>query len=100
MEPDQLYALGALPFVVALVQLEKNTFPDSPAWTPVATALVSAQLITAAFTSLQHGNFVLGALMGLATGLSAMGAWSGVKTIVTDKNKSISEAHPPKSTKV
>lgn len=81
MDPNQLIELGAAPFVIGITQLWKDTVPKAPTWATVAVAFVSAELLTEAFTYIQHTDYVVGAIMGLATWLSSMGVWSATKAM-------------------
>lgn len=80
MDPKELISLGAAPFVIGITQLWKDTVPTAPTWATVAVAFVSAEALTEAFTYLNHGDYVVGAIMGLMTWLSSMGVWSAVKS--------------------
>lgn len=82
MDPDQLLSIGTLPIVIGITQLWKNTAPTAPTWATVAVAGVSAEVLTEAFAYIQHTDYVIGAILGLVTWLSAMGTFSAVRSLV------------------
>lgn len=82
MDPNQLLSIGALPIVIGITQLWKNTVPSAPTWATVAVAGVSAEVLTEAFAYIQHTDYVIGAILGIVTWLSAMGTFSAVRSLV------------------
>ena len=85
MDPDQLLSLGAFPFVVGIVQLYKRSQPLAPDSIVIGVAFVSSLLMTEAITYVQHTDYVVGAILGVATWLSAMGSWSGSKALLKER---------------
>lgn len=86
MDPNQLISLGATPFVIGVVQVFKSTFPQAPVYAVVATAFVTAEVMSEAITYVAHGDYVIGAILGITAWLASMGAWSAVKSLRQDNS--------------
>jgi hypothetical protein len=92
VDPNQLFSMGTLPIVIGITQLWKDTFPTMPTWATVAVAGVSAEVLTEAFAYVQHTDYVIGAILGIVTWLSAMGTFSAVRSLARPR---ITPTPPP-----
>lgn len=82
MEIQDFAGLGALPIVIGVTQVIKNTFPTSPNYVTVGVALVVAEVVSEAVAFEMHTDGILGAILGVVVWLASMGLWSGTKAVV------------------
>jgi len=78
MELELIAGVGAVPVIIALIQVLKKTFGLNKKFAPIA-AIILGQAF--AFAAAYYGGTVEyeAAIMGLVSGLSAVGLYSGVK---------------------
>lgn len=84
-----LYGIGAVPLIVALVEVIKETgLPARLA--PVAALLLGIVAGEAAQATLTHPVWIQGGVIGVAAGLAASGIYSGVSAFVQPKETILS----------
>lgn len=79
MEPKDFLGLSGVPVVIGLTALTKPFLPDKRLW-PVA-AMLYAILWSLLLSVILHTDPINACAVGVITGLTANGLYSGVKTI-------------------
>lgn len=82
-----VYSVPVAALIVGLVEMAKRAFGLPPRWAaPVAVVLGLAFAIAARFDAPGAGTWLQAVLLGLLTGLSAAGLYSGGKAVIADQN--------------
>ncbi len=79
MELSDFWGLAGAPLVIALIEGVKRSVPEIPDRLLPALALLFGVAINLYLATLLDQEFAVAAFVGLVTGLSAMGLFSGVK---------------------
>jgi hypothetical protein len=80
LDPVSFVGLAGIPFIVALVQLLKNTWPTIPSHYWPAIVLLVSVILNLALAWQLAGNLGTAVLVGIVTGLSASGLYSWATT--------------------
>jgi hypothetical protein len=76
----QFLGIAGAPFITAIVQACKMTFPESNDRIWPGVALVLGVAVNVAIAYREQGDMLLAVLVGIVTGLTASGLYSQTKT--------------------